>query len=138
MADLTFEENSIKVKDTIAETAVAYLYEVSGEMVSQTARNSRVDTGQTKGSWDYSVNEDELESQVGSPLENAIWEEFGTGEHALNKDGRKGGWFYTDRHGKGHFTIGKKPNRALWRAFQILKPKLIKRAESIFRELNNK
>lgn len=138
MANVTFKDNSVKVKDAIAEAAIAYLYEAGGEMAAQTARNSRVDTGQTKGSWDYSVNEDELESQVGSPLENAIWEEFGTGEHALKGNGRKGGWFYTDKDGKGHFTRGKKPNRALWKAFQSLKPKLIKRAESIFKELNNK
>jgi len=138
MADATFKDNSIKVKEAIEAAAIAYLHEAGGEMAAQTARNSRVDTGQTKGSWDYSVNEDELESQVGSPLENAIWEEFGTGEHALKGNGRKGGWFYTNKDGETVFTRGKKPNRALWKAFQTLKPKLIKRAESIFGELNNK
>ena len=138
MADITFKDNSINVKDAITEAAIAYLHEASGEMVAQTARNSRVDTGQTKGSWNYSVNEDTMESQVGSPLENAIWEEFGTGEYALEGNGRKGGWFYTNKDGEKVFTRGKKPNRALWNAFQTLKPKLIKRAESQFGGLNNK
>ena len=70
---------------------------------------------------------------VGSPLENAVWEEFGTGEYALNGDGRKGGWFYEDDEGKGHFTRGKKPRRALHRAFETKKTPLIKLAEEIFK-----
>lgn len=139
MADnIIFKDNRIKVQEEIMEAAIAYLHEASGEMVAQTARNSRVDTGQTKGAWDYTVNEEALESQVGNPLENAIWEEFGTGEYALEGNGRKGGWFYKDKEGNSIFTRGKKPNRALWNAFQTLKPKLIKRAESVFKELNNK
>lgn len=89
-----------------------------------------------KGSWDTHVDEATLEGMIGSALENAIWEEFGTGEYALNGDGRKGGWAYTDRKGETHFTHGKKPNRALWNAFQTLKPKLIKRAEALMKELN--
>ena len=63
---------------------------------------------------------------VGSPLENAIWEEFGTGEYALKGDGRKGGWFYEDEEGVGHFTHGKKPSRALHNAVTTKKAKLVK------------
>lgn len=33
---------------------------------------------------------------VGNPLQNAIWEEFGTGEYALEGDGRKTPWRYKD------------------------------------------
>ena len=47
----------------------------------------------------------------------AIWEEFGTGEYALHGDGRKGGWFYEDEKGVGHFTHGKQPKRPLHNAF---------------------
>ena len=89
-----------------------------------------------RSSWDTHVDEATLEAKVGSALENAIWEEFGTGEYALNGDGRKTPWVYTDRQGETHFTHGKKPNRALWNAFQTLKPKLIKRAEALMKELN--
>lgn len=140
MADegIQFEDNRAKVEEAMAEKAIAFLYEAVAELQSQTARNSRVNTGQTKGSWDTHVDEATLEGMVGSALENAIWEEFGTGEYALNGDGRKGGWAYTDRNGETHFTHGKKPNRALWNAFQTLKPKLMKRAEALMKELNGK
>lgn len=124
-----FTDNSIKVKEAITEAAIAYLYEAGGELEAQVKRNTRVDTGQTKGSWQHVVNESNLEAIVGNPLENAIWEEFGTGEYALNGDGRKGGWHYVDSKGIGHFTKGKTPTRAFQKAFTSLKAVLIKRAE---------
>lgn len=122
MGKFKFEDNRIECKETISDAMIAFLYEIGGEFTSQTARNSRVKTGQTKGSWDYVVDESEFTATVGSPLENAIWEEFGTGEYALNGNGRKGGWYYVDEMGNGHFTHGKTPNRALWNAFETLKP----------------
>lgn len=128
-----FKDFSISVKSEMQDAAVKWLIEAAGELESQAKRNSRVDTGQTKGSWQYAVDEGKLKAVVGSTMENAIWEEFGTGEHALNGAGRKGGWHYVDRHGQGHFTRGKKPNRALWNAFNTKKAALIKRAEIIFR-----
>lgn len=131
-----FTDNSIKVKETIQDNIVSFLHEIGGEFVSQTARNSRVKTGQTKDSWDYTVDESAFIVTVGSPLENAIWEEFGTGEYALNGDGRKGGWYYVDVLGNGHFTHGKKPNRALWNAFETLKPKVQTAIESKLKGLN--
>lgn len=80
---IKFTDYRVEVKDALGDAAIAFLYEVGGELASQTARNSRVKTGQTKGSWDYVVDEGELQATVGSPLENAIWEEFGTGEYAF-------------------------------------------------------
>ncbi len=137
MADgIVFQDNRVKVETEIKNRMVAFILEALAELQAQTARNSRVDTGQTKGSWDTYLDDETLEGMVGSALENAIWEEFGTGEYALNGNGRKGGWFYVDRKGKGHFTHGKKPNRALWNAFTRLKPKLIAMAEKKLKELN--
>lgn len=133
---IQFEDNRVKVKESLSEAVVAYLFEAGMELSSQTARNQRIDTGQTKGAWTYIVDEDAKEVVIGNPLENAIWEEFGTGEYALGGNGRKTPWVYTDRKGETHFTHGKKPNRALWNAFQTLKPKLIKRAEALMKELN--
>ena len=133
MGNIQFQDFRIQCKDAIQDAGVSFLDEVSGEFVSQTARNSRVDTGQTKGSWDYVIDEGELSSSIGSPLENAIWEEFGTGEYALQGNGRKGGWKYKDAKGKWHFTHGKKPNRALWKAMETLKPGIQKMLESKFR-----
>lgn len=127
-----FEDNSIKVKGAINDAVIAFLNEAAGEVVSQTQRNSRVDTGQTKGSYTYdvTVDVDSAEAKIGSPLENAIWEEFGTGEYALNGDGRQGGWRYEDDNGQWHFTRGKSPNRPLYRAYTKLKTKIIKMAQS--------
>lgn len=137
MADIKFEDYRNNVKNALSDRAIASLHEIGGEFVSQTARNSRVKTGQTKGSWDYQVDEQTLQFVIGSPLENAIWEEFGTGEYALNGDGRKGGWYYVDEKGAGHFTYGKRPNRALWKAYETLKPKILKFLEEQLKELNN-
>jgi len=128
-----FKDFSISVKSEMQDAAVKWLIEAAGELESQTKRNTRVDTGKTKGSWQYIVDEGKLEAVVGSTMENAIWEEFGTGEHALEGNGRKGGWFYKDKEGNSVFTRGKKPNRALWNAFNTKKAALIKRAEIIFR-----
>ena len=136
MADLKFEDYRVTVKNELSDRVVAFLYEVGGEFASQAARNSRVKTGQTKGSWDYSVNESALSVTVGSPLENAIWEEFGTGEYALYGNGRKGGWYYVDEFGDGHYTHGKTPNRALHNALQTLKPQIKAAMEEQLKGMN--
>ena len=129
-----FQDNSMRVKAELEQAAIAYLHEAGESLASQTASNSRVRSGQLKGSWTYKVDESKLETQVGSPLENAIWEEFGTGEYALKGDGRKGGWCYKDEMtGEFHHTHGKTPNRALQNAFNALKNALIRRAEAVFK-----
>ena len=127
------EDNSIKVKAALNDAVRSYLYEAGGELEARAKRNSRVDSGQLKNSWKYVVDESKGECTIGSPLENAIREEFGTGEYALHGDGRKGGWFYKDKKGVGHFTRGKTPNRTLQRAFDSLKSKLIRRAEQVLK-----
>ncbi len=130
-----FEDYSVQVMAALDDAAIAYLYEAGGELEAQVKRNTRVGrTGQTKGSWQYVVDESKGECVVGNPLENAIWEEFGTGEFALHGDGRKGGWTYRDDYdGKFYKTFGKKPNRALQSAFNTLKNALIRRAEQVLK-----
>lgn len=132
---IKFEDNRVKVEEAIRDGVIAFLYEAIGELQSQVMRNARVKTGQTKGSWEYTVDEEKLEAMVGSALENAIWEEFGTGEYALKGNGRKGGWFYVDEDGKGHFTYGKKPTRALHNAFVRLKPSIMAQLEKVLKGL---
>ena len=127
-----FTNNSIKVKTALKEAGVVWLHEACGEIEAQTKRNSKVLTGKTKGSYQYRVNEDSLEGVVGSDSQNAIWEEFGTGEYAINGDGRKGGWFYKDERGNGHFTHGKKAKRPMFRAYTALKAQLQKMAQEKF------
>jgi len=155
-----FTDNSAQVKGALSDAVIAYLYEAGGELEAQVKRNQRVgSTGQTKNAWTYVVDESKGVTTVGNPLQNAIWEEFGTGQYALNGDGRKGWWVYVDdgEHPKeytsknhkiytyqealeiyrflkkqgldAHITRGKMPHRAFHRAFTSLKPALIKRAQ---------
>lgn len=129
-----FEDNTIRVMAVMNDAAIAYLYESAETLASQTANNSRVGTGQLKNSWTYKVDESKFEAKIGSPLQNAIWEEFGTGEYALKGDGRKGGWVYRDeKTGEFHHTYGKTPNRALQNAFNTLKNPLIRRAAEVLK-----
>ncbi|MFA9375591.1 MAG: hypothetical protein ACERKZ_02440 [Lachnotalea sp.] len=131
-----FVNNSIKVKTEMKKAGIAWLYESCGELEAQTKRNSKVVTGKTKGSYQYKIDESSLEGHIGSTYENAIWEEYGTGEYALNGDGRKGGWFYKDASGQGHFTLGKKAKRPFFKAYTSLKSRLKSVAQDYFRGLN--
>ena len=130
-----FKDNSLKVKAALNEKTIAWLHEAAGEIESQSKRNTRVDTGQLKNSWANTVDESNGIATVGSPLENAVWEEFGTGEYALHGDGRKTAWTYKDRKGKWHRTSGKRPSRALNNAFASSKGKLKSRLEKMLKEL---
>lgn len=134
MADIEFVDNRVQVNKALDDAVGAFLLEASAEIVSAAARGSRVDSGQLKGSWKANVNESKGEAVIGSELENAIWEEFGTGEYAAKGDGRKGGWSYQDDSGNWYHTTGKKPNRTLQRAFDGTKGKIINRAKQIFKE----
>lgn len=133
---IEFYDFSIQVKNALASAGERFLEEAASEIESAAKRNSRVDTGQLKGSWAHTVDNAAQEATIGSPLENAIWEEFGTGEYALHGDGRKGGWYYEDEDGNGHFTHGKKPNRTLQRAFDDKKGVVERRAKQIYGELD--
>ncbi|MFI3173125.1 MAG: HK97 gp10 family phage protein [Eubacteriales bacterium] len=130
-----FEDNSIKVKATMSAAMIAWLYESAGDIEAQAKQNTKVDSGQTKGSWSYVVDESAGEATIGSNYENAIWEEFGTGEYALYGDGRKGGWVYEDEKGNHYYTKGKQPRRMLWNAFNALKSSIIASAEAKLRGL---
>lgn len=133
---IRFEDNSGKIKEEMRQEMLAWLHEAAGELEAQVRRNQRVATGKTKGSWRYIIDTEKLEGMIGSDSENAIWEEFGTGEYALSGNGRKGGWYYVDAFGKRHFTRGKRPNRALYNAYVILKDKLIARAREFIGRMN--
>lgn len=123
-----FTDNTAKIKAALSEGVIGFLHEAGGEIQAQTQRNSRVDTGQTKGSYKYMVDEgkDESTVAVGSDLENAIWEEFGTGEYALHGDGRKDGKFY--------HTYGKTPQQPLTKAFQSVAPKIKKQLVNVIKQ----
>lgn len=161
MSNVIFEDYSVKVKDAMKDKVIAFLYEIGGELVAQTQRNSRRKTSQTAGSYEYKVDEGKQAVHIGSNYQNALWEEFGTGEHALNGDGRKGWWVYvtgasssaSSSNGKtysspaqakravailrsegldAHMTKGKTANRPLFKAYSSSKSSIISRARSIF------
>lgn len=132
---IEFTDNSARVKSELEDVALAWLEEAGGELVAQVKRRTRVDTGQLKGSWRYTINRGKLEAKIGSPLENAIWEELGTGEFALNGNGRKTPWVYQDAKGNWHKTTGKRPKRALHEAFQSSRAKLKQSLEAKMREV---
>lgn len=121
---LEFKDYSVEVKEAMNEAILAYLHEAGQLVEGRTVDATPVDTGQLKGSWTYKVDEHKGEAVIGSPLENAIWNEFGTGQYALHGDGRKTPWKYQDIKGKWHTTTGKRPQRSLYRAFESVKPKL--------------
>ena len=128
-----FIDNSIAVKNAIREASIKWLHEAAGEIQGQAMRNTRVDSGDTKQSWQYKVDESALKATIGSNLQNAIWEEFGTGQYALHGDGRKTPWSYQDRNGKWHTTKGKKPSRAFYKAYTMKKSQVKKAFESEMR-----
>lgn len=150
MSKIVFENNFATVKAALKDEAVAALYEIGAEIKSQAKRNTRVATSATKNSFDAVVDDasSEIKLSIGSPKENAIWEEYGTGEYAVNGDGRKGYWVYVknsdqedDTNKKSskeytleeakrvvailrkkgleaYYTKGKKPTKALTKAFE--------------------
>lgn len=132
---VVFKDFTKIVLDKINKTGETFLEEVGGEVEAQTKQNTKVDTGKTKGSWEHIVNADKMEVQIGSRYQNALWEEFGTGIYALNGDGRKTKWVYRTEDGKYHTTVGKKPRRALYRAYTSKKNTIIREAKRRFKEI---
>ncbi len=128
---IELSNNTIRIKGAMRDASISYLYEAAGAVATQASRNSRVATGKTSGSFRYKVDEDKLSVSIGSDNENAIWEEYGTGEFALKGNGRKGGWSYPDEKGNWHHTKGKKPSKAFSAAFISKKAALIARAKSV-------
>lgn len=99
--------------------------EVVGKFVEDSAKLLvPVDTGNLRGSIHHIVDEQELSVKIGTPVEYSGYIEFGTGEFAENGQGRKGGWFYIDEKGNGHFTLGNKPQ-------PFLRPALLENKETI-------
>lgn len=159
------EDFSFDVKAKINESTIAWLHETANEITSQAKDNCQMtseDKGQLKGSYANQVDEGKGEAQIGSPLESAFWEEWGTGEYAAHGDGRKGWWIYIPGqasmgggqtyatkeeaedmaayiravHGKEAIvTNGRRPNYTLEKSFKKVKPKAQARLESMLKEM---
>lgn len=136
MADdfkIEFTNNAEKIKKALGDSFETWLTDSAQVLKSQVRDLTRVKTGKTKNSVDYVISSKggEMEAKVGSPDENFIWEELGTGEYALEGNGRKGGWYYEDENGEGHFTRGKTPSRALYYAIKNAKPAIESRLKDL-------
>jgi len=127
-------ENNINEKVLYAAVLgrVIDALEISGQLVEDSAKLLvPVDTGNLRGSITHKVYRNDLIVRIGTPVEYAPYIEFGTGEHAENGQGRKGGWFYTDEKGNKHFTFGNKPQPFLRPALLNNKSKI----DFIFKEI---
>ena len=143
-----FEDYSIEVIAELDETAIEWLYEWANEIASHAKDNTQMDGDegvQLRKSYRADVDEGQGKAAVGTALESGYWEEFGTGEHAVHGDGRKGWWVYKDGYeGRGgdvltegeakaiaagdptiHATNGRPPAYTLEKAFTANKNKAI-------------
>ena len=158
--EIRFEDFSRQVIESLNDKLLIALEEAAGEIESAVKDNTKVgkvNGGNTRGKWSHWVDEQAYTAYVGNPLETAIWLEFGTGEHALNGDGRAGGWYIhvgngnneisqavVDAYGfkvrtiKGEkfvHTTGMKPQRPLQKAFDKNKNKVIKHIQDVMKGL---
>ena len=126
-SNFEFHDYSVQVKDAIKAACGSWLDEVSFEIESQIKRNISME-GWThsertalRDSYDRVVDKENGKAQVGSTLEQAYWEEWGTGSHADTaknggKQGRQDWWVYvSDRvkpEGEAESTHYKSQERA--------------------------
>lgn len=155
---VVFEDYSIEVKAELNDTTIAWLNTWANEIASTAKRTCAMDGDagtQLRGSYRADVNAGAGEAQIGTPLESGYWEEFGTGEYAVNGDGRQGWWVYKDGYqGNGgkvlteaeakaiaardpslHATNGRPANYTLEKSFTVVKPKAIADLENKLRGL---
>ena len=84
------------------------------------------DSGELRDKIDHNVvdTSNGPAAKIGSPLDYAMYVEYGTGEFAENGAGRKGGWSYQTPDGEWHHTDGMRPQPFLRPAFKRNKDKI--------------
>jgi len=162
------EDYRIDVKEKLNELTKQWLHEASFEVQAHAQRNCKMQfDGSEEGrrlrqSYKNVVDEDKGEAIVGSARESVYWEEFGTGSHAANGDGRKGWWVYVKdgetrtktsatyssqqeaeeaaeflrkvKNLDAYATNGREPNYTLEKAFKQNKAKAERRLEQLLSE----
>ena len=116
-----FTDNSKKVKGQMDDAmfraleSAALIVEASAKALAPVG-----DSGELRDKIDHNIKEVNgmKVAQVGSPLQYAVYVEYGTGEHSKNGAGRKGGWVYKAPDGKFYFTRGMKAQPFLLPAFR--------------------
>lgn len=157
---MSIETHEMEAIGMLDSAVNRFLEEAGALLESAAASASPVDNGQLKNSWTHVCDTGAKKVDVGSPLENAIWNEFGTGSHAENGDGRKGYWVFVKGGGGGtsgshkcytleeakqvmailrkkgleaYYTNGKDPQHTLQHAMDNRKSLLKKRIEDILK-----
>lgn len=157
---VVFRDFSVQIKAAVNSTSLVWLNETGNEIASQAQSNCTMDGEegtQLRGSYQSKVSG--ARAQVGSPLESACWEEYGTGEFAANGNGRPGWWVYVEGMNKhsaktrseenaqevaesmradgfpAHATNGRPPSYTLENAFKIVIPKAEKELARRLKEL---
>lgn len=156
MSNVEFKDFSFQVKAALNEETIAWLYETGNEIASNAKNNCALDGNagvQLRKSYRAEVDEGAGEAHIGSPLESAYWEEYGTGAHADTgknggKKGRSDWWVHYKNSGPNpdtpHYdestaksvaesltasgktayaTNGREPNYTLEKAFIKVRPK---------------
>ena len=116
-----FTDNSKKVKGQMDDAmfraleSAALIVEASAKALAPVG-----DSGELRDKIDHNVKDgaNGPEAKIGSPLDYAMYVEYGTGEFAENGAGRKGGWSYQTPDGEWHHTDGMKPQPFLRPAFR--------------------
>ncbi|RZI47966.1 HK97-gp10 family putative phage morphogenesis protein [Lactococcus kimchii] len=118
--EFKIETNAAAINKAILQAAERALESASLHMVGEVKDRAPVDSGELRRSITRKVGAtgSRMTAKVGSGLQYAIYQEFGTGEFAENGAGRKGGWVYEGPDGKTHFTRGTKPKKFLRSAFR--------------------
>lgn len=125
--------------DRKADLQAAYqkwLEMASEHIQGQVVLLTPVDLGALKDSIDKQVDTGELRAYVGTNKEYAIYVEKGTGEFAVNGDGRVGGWVYkSPKDNEFYFTYGQKPQPYLVPGFENSKGAIITLAKEVLSQL---
>ena len=116
-----FTDNSKKVKGQMDDAmfraleSAALIVEASAKALAPVG-----DSGELRDKIDHNVKDgaNGPEAKIGSPLDYAMYVEYGTGEFAENGAGRKGGWSYQTPDGEWHHTDGMQPQPFLRPAFR--------------------
>lgn len=105
MADIVFHDYSPQVKQAIENIAIAWLHTWANETASEAQSNvstegwTNAERTSLRDGYSHAVDETNKTAQVGNTLEQAYWEEFGTGSHADTaknggRQGRSDWWVY--------------------------------------------
>ena len=122
-----FTDNSKKVKGQMDDAmfraleSAALIVEASAKALAPVG-----DSGELRDKIDHNVTDgtNGPQAKIGSPLDYAMYVEYGTGEFAENGAGRKGGWSYQTPDGEWHHTDGMHPQPFLRPAFKRNKDKI--------------